>query len=197
MPTIRIILSLCCLVFCLFAFLLPEHTAFSFNLDFSEYLNNYHLFKISSRATLESKSMFDSELSTNPCKNASSIGGVNNHYLDLMSMDEERNNFNSSSTTGKTIDELNNFDDRETYLIANSLIKKINCENHCKKGKLNPLYEEDSSNMSNNLTETTISQNKNVIFDKVIMKMNSQSMVRKMNANKNSLQNIQQSSTKF
>ena len=31
----------------------------------------------------------------------------------------------------------------EQSILANTLIKKINCENHCKTGKLNPLYEED------------------------------------------------------
>lgn len=159
----------------------------------SEYLNNYHLFKISSLATLESKTIFEDEFSSNPSKNTADIGkGINKHYLDLISMNEKRNTFCCSNSTEKTMGELN-LDDRETYLLANSLIKKINCENHCKKGKLNPLYEEDSLNMPNNLTRTqnTLKNNKAIISDKV-MKMNSQSMFRKINFQYN-----QQSSTKF
>ena len=91
------------------------------------------------------------------CMKNNGIGIVDfstSNYIDINSLKEaERINCNNQilpnsnlKISGKAmyVSELSHVDDCETYILANSLIKKINCENHCKTGKLNPLYEEEN-----------------------------------------------------
>jgi hypothetical protein len=135
------------------------------------------------------------------------------NYLDIISLRDEKStsyktyNSNNSNFNTKYLNkslypsELSYVDDCETYILANTLIKKINSENHCKNGKLNPLYEEDSSTgISNNFVGIASSQNPNIIFSKVTAPAapNSLSIFNKINTkNQKIVQFIQQSSTKF
>ena len=211
MLTIRVSLSVCCLIMSLFAFLLPERTAFSFNLDYMEYLSRYNLFKINSTTPpAHAKNMYDK-------------GTAN--FRGLVSLQEERSscmltvNRPNVKKPGKSmfVHELSSVDECEAYILANSLIKKINCENHCKTGKLNPLYEEDVSVLSNNFIGLPSSHNQNVVFGKSFAPQNnSLSLLNKIsssgsqtdranntnaasthNNSQKKFQSIQQTSTKF
>lgn len=215
MSTIRISLSICCLIISIFAFLLPERSAFAFNLDYSEYLSRYHLFKINSLKCSPRKNIFPGliiDRDDSSCRNTNGFGIVDfstSNYIEINSLKNEGKNgyVNGGlmpnpnmkiSGKAKYVNELNNVEDCETYILANSLIKKINCENHCKTGKLNPLYEEEAC--SNNFIGLPSSQNQNVIFSKVAHphQSSSLSMFSKIDTNNlQKLQNIQQSSTKF
>lgn len=222
MITIRVSLSICCLIMSLFAFLLPERSAFSFNLDYKEYLNRYSMCKLNSLTPPPYNKYIYGIGSADESISHNSKGNTNaQSYLDLASLKEWRSNnavsgIQNMKMPGKTGMFVSDLDDCETYILANSLIKKINCENHCKTGKLNPLYEEDASVLSNNFIGLPSSHNQNVIFSKVIAPQNnSLSMFSKINtkpsttgSNASSIndkanssqrkhQSVQQSSTKF
>jgi len=205
------------LIISIFAFLLPERSAFSFNLDYSEYLNRYNLFKINSLKSSPHNNLFKGLATDEPgasaCMKNNGIGIVDfstSNYIDINSLKEaERINCNNQilpnsnlKISGKAmyVSELSHVDDCETYILANSLIKKINCENHCKTGKLNPLYEEEAAS-SNQFIGLPSSQNQNVVFSKAVHPLqqnNSLDMFSKLNAELTAkLQNVQQSSTKF
>lgn len=220
MITIRVSLSICCLIMSLFAFLLPERSAFSFNLDYKEYLNRYSMCKLNSLTPPPYNKYIYGIGSADESISHNSKGNMNaQSYLDLASLKERRSNSTVSGIQnmkmpGKAGMFVNDIDDCETYILANSLIKKINCENHCKTGKLNPLYEEDASVLSNNFIGLP-SHNQNLIFSKVIgPQNNSLSMFSKINtkpgtngdanstndkasSNQKKIQGVQQSSTKF
>jgi len=134
---------------------------------------------------------------------------ITSNYIDVSLKEGERINCSGQlipssnlKISGKAmyVNELSNVDDCETYILANSLIKKINCENHCKTGKLNPLYEEEAAS-SNQFIGLPSSQNQNVIFGKAghqTQSNNHLNIFSKLNAELTmKLQSVQQSSTKF
>lgn len=187
MSVIRIGLAIFCMLLCTFAFLLPERSAFSFNLDYLDYLNSRRRMAVVRRSASPSQSIEPDKKNnlsspSYPIEYVSvdSGGGVfiEDVFNEALSGQLTRkNNFYNYvddvqaplATTGtRFFTSLSNFpnpspsslvvldsalagadllagspEECETKILANTLIKKINCENHCKTGKLNPLYEEE------------------------------------------------------
>ena len=159
--TIRITLSILCMCLCMCAVVLPEKSLYSFNLDYLEYLNRNSLFRINSLVSSARKKMF--ELRGSNAANLNEPCSVTSrdefNYLDMISL---KTGGSDPSAKPKF-----NGDECETRILANSLIKKINSENHCKTGKLNPLYEEEAANSSHNFNGSN-SPPSNVLFNKTI-----------------------------
>lgn len=206
MAVLKIGLSIFCILLSMCSFLLPEQSDFSFNVDYLDFFNSDRQSAIINLKT-------NTRLAYLAC-------GVENSSEDLGSESDGYNSNNKRSSRytpsvsgsfssqsvmikencgqqeqQQQILEVSNLiiaNDCETKLMANDLIKKINCENHCKKGKLNPLYEEDQSVVASstiilglNSTDTSTSNSSNDLNNKII------------NLSNVKLKPIQQGSTKF
>lgn len=156
MSVIRIGLAVFCILLCICAFLLPERSAFSFNLDYLEYINKNHQF-LSGTNDLSNKKTYT-------MVECMGIGNVLEEIMDEADKHHHHHhhhhvenryvtacNYPSGTLIDPNIgiDLLKSVEDCESKMLANTLIKKINCENHCKNGKLNPLYEEDHQQATN------------------------------------------------
>jgi hypothetical protein len=180
MTMIKIGLAVFCALICIFALLLPEKSAFAFNLDYLEYLNRNQQFILnSSSSTARKNTCRIGSLNVMGRLNFATCGLDTSNCADSIETDSVGANkkdgyLNTSITTmansiiqntpSNKILEYKAYDDNETSLLANSLIKKINCENHCKTGKLNPLYEEEQitiSSSSFNVNNNAICINNN------------------------------------
>jgi hypothetical protein len=207
MSVVKIGLSIFCILLCICALILPERSAFAFNLDYLEYLNRNHSFvlnRLSANAVKKNTCKIN-DINAYDEMNESPSASSNNFNENNVNTEEDDDNHqktvNSNKLSGNNINYNNNnnninndnnyqqhlqhqqqqklspskffkigtsntktmvinetkikLDENESILLANTLIKKINCENHCKTGKLNPLYEEEpiintsSSNISN------------------------------------------------
>ena len=223
MSVIRIGLAIFCMLLCTFAFLLPERSAFSFNLDYLDYLNSRGRYfqchfnnNNNNTGNNNQKSNEEDEVDEEENEYEPSTMNKNNlscppypiDYLngaapvcllnETISTSTHRPvarrssyyNHNETAATGtRFFTSLSNFpspttvvsaatvvppnlivldssaanrlelldEECQTKMLTNNLIKKINCENHCKTGKLNPLYEEDNHNHNLNQLISTIS----------------------------------------
>jgi hypothetical protein len=248
MSVVKIGLSIFCVLLCICALILPERSAFAFNLDYLEYLNRNHSFvlkRLSSNAAkkntckINDVNAYDemnespSASSNNFSENNANMEDNQNHQNNLQSNNDVQSNnivkisnyqqqlqqqqqqkqqqqlspsrfFKIGASNTMVINETKiKLDENESILLANTLIKKINCENHCKTGKLNPLYEEEPT--MNNLT----SSSSNMSNSKIVQPNNLSSFmnatppppIRKLKNNNNyNCENVlivRESSTKF
>lgn len=203
MNSLKIGLAIFCIILCLCAILLPERSAFSFNLDYLEYLNRNHQFVLNS-STLKAKK--------NTCPVNESAKCVANDLnkitpVENTNFEEKPSKFappiNSSIPNanikvinqGIIVSDNKNINEADCSMVANTVIKKINCENHCKTGKLNPLYEEEFVNA----TSSSSSFNHNAANSNKTTPQTPRAVL----ANNNfrigieKMQPIQESSTKF
>ena len=254
MSVVKIGLSIFCVLLCICALILPERSAFAFNLDYLEYLNRNHSFvlsRLSSNAVKKNTCKINDinaydEMNESPSASSNNFSENNNNIeeddenrqkninMNPQAKNDNINNNNNnmsnyqqqllqnqqlqqqqqlsptrffkigtSNTKTLVVNETKiKLDENESILLANTLIKKINCENHCKTGKLNPLYEEEP--IMNNLT----SSSSNMSNVKMIHSNNLSSFVngtppppmRKIKNNNNNCDNVlivRESSTKF
>jgi hypothetical protein len=209
---LKIGLSIFCLLLCICALLLPERSAFSFNLDYIEFLNRNHQFFINSTACMARKSTFrvkgeKTNIEENLNETESSRCVTKTSCIPSTTSQTKTSNLSPIKTTthilqaaskktcmlvsdGKTID------DCETSILANTVIKKINSENHCKTGKLNPLYEEDTHANSSSPNQTNLPNNQNNSNNKSFFQ-NARDHSFRGNTNNIKTQYHQETSTKF
>ena len=202
MNSLKIGLAIFCIILCLCAILLPERSAFSFNLDYLEYLNRNHQFVLNS-STLKAKK--------NTCPVNESAKCVANDLnkitpVEKTNFEEKPSKFgppiNSSIPNanikvinqGIVVSDNKNINEADCSMVANTVIKKINCENHCKTGKLNPLYEEELVNA----TSSSSSFNHNAAnSNKTTPQTPRAVLANNFRIGSEKMQPIQESSTKF
>jgi hypothetical protein len=157
LPTsmLKIGLAIFCVLLCTCALVLPERTVSfsSFSLEDLDESLLKHLFTLqssSSTSCLTSNKPADSSLPKTGSESTHKLFVADQNRAKTTSEDStplhsQRGVEGSSSSDSLTNLTYSKTNERstESTLLANTLIKKINCENHCRTGKLNPLYEED------------------------------------------------------
>lgn len=236
MGMIKIGLAVFSIIMCICALLLPEKSAFAFNLDYLEFLNRNHQFIINSSASTARKNtcrVVNETVSPSMSQeNVNRGAGGKNEEPTFANDDEsiiEEEKMHSVTASGMvctptltattmslknscqtaqlffnqntTMRNDNDDDECEQSILANTLIKKINCENHCKTGKLNPLYEEEQvvSTASLSILQSQHVNAKNSSSSSSVASTPSQTskFSRLMNLSINEKVLAQESSTKF